>query len=66
MRHSVCFRSMAQQRTNNLRPTATTAIFFRDFPVLQGAVVILTIAVMLANLVADVAYAYFDPRIRFA
>jgi hypothetical protein len=22
---------MAQQRTNNLRPTATTAIFFRDF-----------------------------------
>jgi peptide/nickel transport system permease protein len=45
---------------------AVDAIFFRDFPVLQGAVVILTIAVMLANLVADVAYAYFDPRIRFA
>lgn len=45
---------------------AVDAIFFRDFPVLQGAVVILTLAVMLANLVADVAYAYFDPRIRFA
>jgi peptide/nickel transport system permease protein len=45
---------------------AVDAIFFRDFPVLQGAVVVLTIAVMVANLVADVAYAYFDPRIRFA
>jgi peptide/nickel transport system permease protein len=45
---------------------AVDAIFFRDFPVLQGAVVILTIAVMLANLASDLAYAYFDPRIRFA
>jgi peptide/nickel transport system permease protein len=45
---------------------AVDAIFFRDFPVLQGAVVVLTLAVMLANLLADVAYAYFDPRIRFS
>jgi peptide/nickel transport system permease protein len=45
---------------------AVDAIFFRDYPVLQGAVVVLTLAVMLANLLADVAYAYFDPRIRFA
>jgi len=44
---------------------AVDAIFFRDYPVLQGAVVILTIAVMLANLLADLAYAYFDPRIRY-
>ena len=45
---------------------AVDAIFFRDFPVLQGAVVLLTLAVMVANLLADVAYAYFDPRIRFS
>ena len=45
---------------------AVDAIFFRDFPVLQGAVVVLTVGVMLANLAADVAYAYFDPRIRFS
>lgn len=45
---------------------AVDAIFFRDFPVLQGAVVLLTLAVMLANLLADVAYGYFDPRIRFS
>jgi peptide/nickel transport system permease protein len=43
---------------------AVDAISFRDYPVLQGAVVILTITVIIANLLADVAYAYFDPRIR--
>ena len=45
---------------------AVDAIFFRDFPVLQGAVIVLTVAVMLANLLADIAYAYFDPRIRLS
>jgi peptide/nickel transport system permease protein len=44
---------------------AVDAIFFRDYPVLQGAVLILTIAVLLANLATDVAYAYLDPRIRY-
>jgi peptide/nickel transport system permease protein len=43
---------------------AVDAVSFRDYPVLQGAVVILTITVIIANLLADVAYAYFDPRIR--
>src|SRR5439155_26862672 len=45
---------------------AVDAIFFRDYPVLQGAVLILTLAVLIANLVTDVAYAYLDPRIRYA
>jgi peptide/nickel transport system permease protein len=44
---------------------AVDAIFFRDYPVLQGAVLILTLAVLFANLVTDVAYAYLDPRIRY-
>ncbi|HLZ32126.1 MAG TPA: ABC transporter permease [Chloroflexota bacterium] len=44
---------------------AVDAIFFRDYPVLQGAVLILTLAVLLANLLTDVAYAYLDPRIRY-
>jgi ABC-type dipeptide/oligopeptide/nickel transport system permease component len=44
---------------------AVDAIFFRDYPVLQGAVLILTIAVLLANLATDVAYAYLDPRINY-
>jgi peptide/nickel transport system permease protein len=45
---------------------AVDAIFFRDYPVLQGAVLILTLSVLIANLATDVAYAYLDPRIRFS
>lgn len=44
---------------------AVDAIFFRDYPVLQGAVLMLTLSVMAANLVTDLAYAYLDPRIRY-
>lgn len=44
---------------------AVDAIFFRDYPVLQGAVLMLTLAVMLANLLTDIAYGYLDPRIRY-
>ncbi|SRR6266511_2787372 len=44
---------------------AVDAIFFRDYPVLQGAVLMLTLAVMLANLATDLAYGYLDPRIRY-
>jgi ABC-type dipeptide/oligopeptide/nickel transport system permease component len=45
---------------------AVDAIFYRDYPVLQGAVLILTLAVLIANLVTDLAYAYLDPRIRYS
>lgn len=45
--------------------TTVDAIFFRDFPVLQGAVLMLTFAVLLANLVTDLAYGLVDPRIRY-
>jgi ABC-type dipeptide/oligopeptide/nickel transport system permease component len=34
--------------------------------VLQGAVLVLTLGVLLANLLTDVAYAYLDPRIRYS
>jgi ABC-type dipeptide/oligopeptide/nickel transport system permease component len=42
------------------------AIFARDYPVLQGAFLILTLSVVLANLVADLLYFRLDPRIRTA
>lgn len=45
--------------------TAVDAIFFRDYPVLQGAVLMLTLAVLFANLLTDLAYGYVDPRIRY-
>jgi peptide/nickel transport system permease protein len=37
----------------------------RDFPVIQAIVLLIGIAVILANFLADVLYAYLDPRIRY-
>jgi peptide/nickel transport system permease protein len=35
-----------------------------DFPVLQGAFVLLAAAVVVANLITDLAYGLLDPRVR--
>lgn len=45
---------------------AADAIFFRDFPVLQGVVIVLALAVLLSNLLTDLLYSFLDPRIRYA
>ena len=34
-----------------------------DYPLVQAAVFIMALAVIVANLVADVLYAYFDPTV---
>lgn len=39
------------------------AIFARDYPVLQGAFLILTLSVVVANYIADLLYFRLDPRI---
>jgi len=41
------------------------SIFARDFPVVQGVTLVFGIMVVLVNLLADVAYAALDPRVRF-
>jgi ABC-type dipeptide/oligopeptide/nickel transport system permease component len=41
------------------------AILQRDFPVVQAVVLLVGVVVVLANLLADVAYAWLDPRIRY-
>ena len=41
------------------------AVMARDYPLAQGVFFISAIAVILANLVADVLYARLDPRVRF-
>ena len=40
---------------------ATTA---KDYPLMQGLFLIITMAVLLANILADIAYAVLDPRTR--
>lgn len=41
------------------------SIFRRDYPVIQGALLLLIFAVMVGNLIADILYAYADPQIRY-
>lgn len=41
------------------------ALQFRDYPQLQFNILFFAIAVMLTNLVVDIAYAVVDPRIRY-
>jgi peptide/nickel transport system permease protein len=42
------------------------ALVNRDFPVLQGTFLFFSVAVLLANLIADLTYGYLDPRVRTA
>ncbi len=41
------------------------AIQRRDFPLLMGSVIMTVILVVIGNLLADISYAYLDPRIRY-
>ncbi len=41
------------------------SIFARDYPVVQGIVLIFSAMFILVNLIVDILYAYIDPRIRY-
>jgi peptide/nickel transport system permease protein len=43
-----------------------TAVTQEDYPLLQGAFVVLAISVVVANLLTDLAYGLLDPRVRVA
>ncbi|HEV8470794.1 MAG TPA: ABC transporter permease [Candidatus Limnocylindria bacterium] len=45
---------------------AVQAIFNRDFPLIQGTVLVGAVTYMLANLAVDIVYAWLDPRIRYS
>ncbi|MBI4278574.1 MAG: ABC transporter permease [Armatimonadetes bacterium] len=42
-----------------------TGILARDFPIVQGAVLVMAVVFVLINLALDICYACLDPRIRF-
>jgi peptide/nickel transport system permease protein len=44
--------------------TVFEAVGRRDYPMLQGAFLIITVSVVLANTAADLLYAVLDPRVR--
>jgi peptide/nickel transport system permease protein len=39
------------------------AIYGRDYPVIQGCLLVIALAYVLVNLVVDLLYPFFDPRI---
>ena len=42
------------------------AVIFRDFPLLQAAIIMHAVLILFINLIVDILYAYVDPRIRLA
>ncbi len=40
------------------------AVLVRDYPLLQGAFMIITLLIIAANLAADMIYVYLDPRVK--
>lgn len=40
------------------------ALLNRDYPLLQGIFLIISICVIIANLIADILYGYLDPRVK--
>jgi len=41
------------------------SIGYRDYPVIQGTVLVIAIGFVLTNILVDVLYAYLDPRIQY-
>jgi peptide/nickel transport system permease protein len=44
---------------------AFNAVLLRDYPVLQGTVMVMALIFVATNLVVDLSYAVIDPRIRY-
>jgi peptide/nickel transport system permease protein len=45
--------------------TLLNGVYQRDYPVVQGAVMLFAATFVLTNLLVDLVYAYLDPRIRY-
>jgi len=43
----------------------TGAIFAKDYPIVQGVILVITLFFVLANLAVDILYTFLDPRIRY-
>jgi peptide/nickel transport system permease protein len=42
------------------------AITNSDFSVIQGTVLLASMFIIVANIIADITYAYLDPRVRYS
>jgi len=44
---------------------AYEAIVNRDFPVIRGVILTVSVVVVIVNLIVDIMYAYIDPEVRY-
>ena len=44
----------------------TASLLARDYPVAMGVLMLLAVAVVVTNLLTDLAYGWIDPRVRVA
>ena len=51
---------------NGVGSLAVRAVFLRDLPVLLGVALITAVGVLFVNLLVDMSYSYFDPKVRQA
>jgi peptide/nickel transport system permease protein len=42
-----------------------SAVLRRDYPMIQGGLLLVATTLLILNLIVDVLYAYFDPRVRY-
>jgi peptide/nickel transport system permease protein len=45
--------------------TLLNGVYQRDYPVVQGTVMVFAVTFVLVNLLVDLLYTYLDPRIRY-
>ena len=50
---------------NGIGRLAIEAVFARDYPVIQGFILVFATVVVLVSVVIDILYAWLDPRIRY-
>jgi len=50
---------------NGVGQMMVNAVFSKDYVVVEAGTLMMAIAVVLANLLVDISYGWFDPRIRF-
>ncbi len=51
---------------NGVGRLAIEAVFARDYPVIQGFILVFAAVVVLVAVVIDLLYAWLDPRVRYS
>jgi peptide/nickel transport system permease protein len=50
---------------NGMGRLMVQAVFDKDYVIVQGCIMLVAVVVAMANLMVDISYGYFDPRIRY-